>query len=245
MSHTSVKKEQSNSTEQNNKENPMNATATVPTATKPAESKQEEKVNSKPQAATAPQKAQEKPRNTAVKPEQKQERQQATVTARVAPEAVQKPQEPKEDTLNLSQVAALTGRSYAGVNASAEKLAAAGANTSGKGKEWKVTRSHLVQVGWLDAQGKPVAPQRGRGASNPRMAEATTPSALSIPELVLAAELAEQVASEKKAEAAEASAAARAARRAVEEAVQNAEAEFKQAEANLAAARSIMEEKKS
>ena len=240
MNHTSVKKKQSNNTEQNNKENSMTTTATVPTASKPAESNQEQKVNTNPQAVTAPQKSQEKPQNTAVKREEKKGQQQATM----APAASQKPQEVKEDTLNLSQVAALTGRSYAGVNASAEKLAAAGANTSGKGKEWKVTRSHLVQVGWLDEQGNAVAPQRGRTAAKPSTAESSNaPAVLSIPELVLVAELAEQQASEKKQVATEALAAARAARRAVEEAVQNAEAEFKQAEANLAAARSIMEKK--
>lgn len=234
----SVKKKQSNTTDQSIKENPMNATAT---AIKPAEQKQEpQKVNTKPQDVAAPQKPQEKPQSVAVKPEEKKDQPKAMVTAPVAPAAAEKPRESKEDTLNLSQVAALTGRSYAGVNASAQKLAAAGANTAGKGKEWQVTRPQLVKVGWLDAQGNPVAPQRGRNVTKPRMVDAISPSALSIPELVLAAEVAEQVASEKKAEAVEATAAARSARRAVEEAVQNAEAAFKQAEANLAAARSLM-----
>lgn len=214
----------------------MNATAIAP---KPAESKQEEKkVNTKPQEVAVPQKLQAKAPSAAVKPQEK-EQPKVTVIAPAAPVAAEKPQEVKEEVLNLSQVASLTGRSYAGVNASAEKLAAAGATTSGKGKEWAVTRSQLVKVGWLDEQGNPVAPQRGRGAAKPRLAEAITPSQLSIPELVLAAEVAEQVASEKKQEAAEASAAARAARRAVEEAVQNAEAVFKRAEADLLAARSI------
>lgn len=235
MNRTSVKKKQSSTTEQNNKEYPMNATATA--AIKPSEQKQEpQEVNTNPQAVSTPQ----KPQSAAVKPEEKRDQPKATVTAPVSHVATPKPQEAKEQVLNLSQVAALTGRSYAGVNASAEKLAAAGANTSGKGKEWAVTHSQLVKVGWLDEQGNPVAPQRGRGATKPRLAEAISPSPLSIPELVLAAEVAEQVASEKKAEAVEATAAARSARRAVEEAVQNAEAAFKQAEANLAAARSLM-----